>query len=283
MKFYKQPLLHFLLIGFSLFLVFEYSGSWRDTSGKTIVVDRAALLTHLQYRSKAFDNERFDTMLDQMPEPERVALINEYVREEALYREALALGMDGNDYIIKRRMIQKIEYLARGFEVKALDDAGYRAYYEEHRDDYAIEATLTFTHVFVSADRHADAEGLAGTLLEQLVKDSTAFSDATQFGDSFVYNRNYVDRTEPLVASHFGTTFAAALFELEADFWQGPVRSAYGYHLVLLTDRKPAGFAEFEAVAGQVAFDAERVHSLNRTEQAIDRIIDSYQIDVLLE
>src|SRR5690606_15059644 len=110
----RQPLLHFLALGVLLFALYD----WRvgdapesDASARHIVVTREALLDFIQYRARAFDDAAAVAQLDSMSAEQREALIDEYVREEALYREALALGMEQGDYIIRQRLVQKVEFL----------------------------------------------------------------------------------------------------------------------------------------------------------------------------
>ena len=113
MKLVREPLVHFLAIGIGLFVLYEFvAPADASLDSKTIVVDRNALLTFIQFRSKAFNPEVAAERLDALGERELELLINDFVREEALHREAIALGMDKNDYIIKRRMIQSIEPVA---------------------------------------------------------------------------------------------------------------------------------------------------------------------------
>ena len=124
---YKQPLFHFLLLGLLLFLIFDLTATTRPAAGKTIVVDREKLLTHLQFRSKSFDTGQLETTLETTLEtlsPEkRSALIESYVQEEALYRESLSFGLDVNDYVIRQRLIQKVEYLASAAQPRAYNAA----------------------------------------------------------------------------------------------------------------------------------------------------------------
>ena len=116
-SFLRQPLLHFLLIGLGLFLIFDLvSGDRPDADQRVIVVDREALLTLLQFRIKAFEPGVAASRLDAMSEADLERLVDDYVREEALHREALALGMDVNDHIIKRRLIQKVEFITNSFQ-----------------------------------------------------------------------------------------------------------------------------------------------------------------------
>jgi hypothetical protein len=109
-KFLREPLVHFLAIGIGLFVLFDLvAPEESNLDSKTIVVDRDALLTFVQFRSKAFNPEVAAARLDALGDAELSMLIDDYVREEALHREALALGMDQNDYVIKQRLIQSLD------------------------------------------------------------------------------------------------------------------------------------------------------------------------------
>ena len=121
-KMLRDPLVHFLVFGLGLFVLFELVAS-DDAAydSRVIDVDRDALLTFVQYRSRAFQPHAAAARLDGMSEEELDRLISDYVREEALHREAKALGVDKNDYIIKRRIIQSIEFITDGFVTAAVD------------------------------------------------------------------------------------------------------------------------------------------------------------------
>jgi hypothetical protein len=131
-KIVKEPLLHFLALGLGLFVLFDLVAS-DDAAydGKVISVDREALLTFVQYRSRAFEPRMAGERLDSMPDDEFDRIVGDYVCGEALHREALALGMDKNDYIIKRRMIQSIEFITEGFATAAVEisDENIEAHY----------------------------------------------------------------------------------------------------------------------------------------------------------
>ncbi|MBL6691126.1 MAG: peptidyl-prolyl cis-trans isomerase [Pseudomonadales bacterium] len=284
MSLFKQPLLHFLVLGALLFVVFEMTAGSGAESDTTIVVDRDRLLEFMQFRSKAFDAERFDYILENMPDDRRQELINEYVREETLYREALALGLDANDYIIRQRLVQKVEYLARGFDTPSeVDEA---AFYQENRDRYLVPASATFTHVFVSFDNHPTrdaAREVASALYKELIAKAVTFSGALSYGERFAFHKNYVDRSQEFIASHFGQAFADELFTLPLQVWSPPVESAYGLHLVMISKRSEARTAEFDEVAQNVRFDAEQAAMRERTEEAIREITGRYDVVVKLQ
>jgi len=287
-KLLKDPLTHFLVAGLSLFLIFNLVApdDVLKNDPNTIVVDRDAILTFMQYRAKAFDKERFEAMLDAMPENDLQLMIDDYVREEVLHREALALGLDVDDYVIKQRMIQKVEFLARGFAeaISDLDELQVRAYFEENKGVYYIQPYVTFTHVFFDRERH-DEDKLAALAKNQLVVLNTGgvvFSDAVKHGERFPYHVNYVERTPDYVASHFGAKMADSIFKIEADMttWHGPYQSPYGLHLVLVTKNVPGRTPELEEVFERVQQNAIRAAIYERTELAISEILKSYEVKV---
>lgn len=286
-KLIREPLLHFLAIGVVLFVVYGFVAP-EDTNfdARTIVVDRDALLTFVQFRSKAFNAEVAAARLDAMSDSERKLLIDDFVREEALHREALTLGMDVNDYVIKQRLIQSIRFITNGFVTAAVavSDEDVAEYYEANRDDYYVDPYVTFTHVYFSSDRHGaeQALALATDKLIQLNEERVPFSESTRHGDRFLYNVNYVERTEEFVASHFGRQLAADVFAVPPDDtqWYGPFESAYGYHLVLVSKRTEGHYPDLAEIEEGVRDDALREVINEQNALAEQAIVDTYDVRV---
>ena len=284
-KLLKEPLLHFLLIGIGLFVLFEIvAGDTDEYDSRVINVDRDSLLTFVQFRSRAFEPSAAASRLDAMSAEELDRLIDDYVREEALHREALALGMDKNDYVIKRRMIQSIEFVTNGFVTAAVEvsDDDVQEFYEANREDYFIEPYVTFAHVFLSAedrDRGEIAEA-AGMLLAELNANQVPFSHAPRYGDRFPYFVNYVERSPDLVASHFGAGMAEKIFSLQPsdNTWRGPFESAYGFHAVMLVRKSEGRYPALEEIADTVREDAEREAIESLQNEAIQAIVDMYEV-----
>ena len=285
MKLLRDPLVHFLAIGLGLFVLFDLVASDEAAyDSKVINVDREALMTFVQYRMRAFEPKAAAARLDNMPEDELERLINDYVREEALYREAKGLGMDKNDYIIKRRMIQSIEFITDGFVTAAVEvtDADVVEHYEANREDYYISPFVTFTHVFIDGERHSrdNAYALANAKLEELNRDQVQFSDAPRHGDRFPFFVNYVERDPQFVASHFGPNMTRAVFELEPSTlaWLGPYESEYGLHLVMLAKKAEGRYPELDEVEDSVRNSAEREKIAAQKSKAIQAIVDTYEV-----
>ena len=281
----RDPLVHFLAAAFGVFVVFDLvADDERGQDAREIYVTRENLLTYMQYRARAFDPDRFAEVYRGLSQADRDGLVEEYVREEALYREAKALQLDRNDYIARKRMIQQLEFIAQGYfdPESSLSDAELESYFEQHRPEYDQPATVTFAHVFFSNDRHGREEALAmaGRKLAVLNAEEVAFHEAMQHGDRALYHVNYVQKEIDLVGSHFGSEMACALFEMEPDetVWRGPLRSPYGSHLVLLIRQRPASSPAFEEVRPRVEADAMAAMQRERLRTAVDAIVSTYRV-----
>ncbi len=286
-KLIRQPLIHFLLIGATFFGLFQLAAD-EGVDGKTIVVDESALMTYFQYRSKAFNPEIFRAKMASMSEEELQRLIEEYVREEVLFREAAAMDLDKDDYIIKRRMIQKIEFISQGIAetVAELTTQDLEQYYEDNKDKYYLQPFATFTHVFFEQDKWGEStEKMAQAELAFLNANNVPFSAAVSRGDRFYYHTNYVDRDPEYVASHFGALMANAIFAAQASDsqWIGPLQSEYGYHLVMVTTNEPGRYPDISEVERRVTDDAQRALMEKQNEAAIQSLVDKYEVRVVLE
>ena len=286
----REPLLHFLLAGALLFIWYEMSGA-ADAEAQdpsVIEVDREALLAFMQYRASAFEPELFRARLDAMPAGELRALVEDYVREEVLYREALAMAMDEGDYIIRQRLVQKLDFLLEDAARQAPDPdaATLAAFHQARREDYRVDAAYTFTHIFFDAEKRGwdEARAAALALLESGETASLAFTDAGRYSDRYPFLQNYVERTRDYVANNFNDDFVAALDAIEAPGrqWRGPFASRYGYHLVMLRERTEPYIPELPAVRERVLEDYRFESMLRAREAALDRLISEYEVDVNL-
>lgn len=289
-RFLKEPLLHFLAAGLGLFVLFGLvNPGERNADPNVIVVDDDALLTFVQYRIKAFNPKLAEQKLNSLNDDELQALINDYVREEVLHREALLLGLDKDDYVVRRRLVQKLEFITEGIAetTATVDDAALRRYFEANQTDYYVEPYITFTHIFFQTEERPreQARALAEKKLRELNRDGVLFSDAPKHGERFLYHLNYVERTPDYIASHFGPPMAAALFELEPNdlLWKGPYDSPYGVHLALVTSNEPGRVPKLVELEGRVREDALRAKTRGETEAAIDAIVEAYDVRIEYE
>jgi len=287
-KFVKDPILHFLVAGLALYILASVMSGpeAQPAEEKQIIVGRDSLLTYMQYQSNAFDSATFAAALDGMDEQRLQQLIDAYVSEEVLYREAAALGLEHIDYIIRQRMVDKMRFLLSDLSAEEAtpDDAALQAWLNDNLTLYRIQPSATFTHVFVDSSNSdkTQAQERANALLQQLNANKTGFNDAAELGDRFPFLRNYVERTIGFAAGHFGNDFAQALQQLipSETQWQGPLQSAYGYHLVLLTALIPPRDPSLEEVRTDVARDYNASKAEERLSQMVEAVRAQYQISV---
>jgi hypothetical protein len=278
----KDPLTHFLAAGALLFIIASAaapSGESKDA----IVVDRDALLSHVQFRSKAFEPGAAAALLDGMSDEARAKLVEDFVREEALDREAIALGLDAGDYVIRQRRVQKVEFLAEAAATTPDPTAEeVAAYYAAHEERYRSPAAATATHVFVSSKNRprTEAKAAAAALLDRLRADGARFEDAPRYGERFLFHKNYVDRTDDYIRSQLGEEAAAAIFDLATPLqeWRGPFSSDYGEHLIFVTARTPARLAPLGEIEDVVRADAAEERRQAAIDAAIDRIVARYRV-----
>ncbi len=189
------------------------------------------------------------------PSPEEMrSLIDARVREEILYREALAFGLDKDDTIVRRRMAQKMEFLFE--DVAALREPTadeLRAWFERNAERFTLAPRATFRHLYFSPDRRgASARDEAARALQKVAGKPMGSPEATALGDPFMFQDYYGDRAPDDVARTFGPGFARALFQLTPGAWAGPIESGYGWHLVWVDAMTPARVPAFDEVEPDV-------------------------------
>ncbi len=285
---FRDPLTHFAGVGLALFLLFSaIGGIGEETQGTDIHVDRNTMLTYIQYQTRNFDRDMAERRLAALSPTDQARLVDEFLREEVLYREGLALGLDADDYVIRRRLIQKVEFLAEGFADAGanLTEEELRTFFVENKTDYFVPPTVTFTHVFFDRTKHdGQEETRARETLLRLNEQSVPFADAPKYGDRFPFHVNYVAREKAFVASHFGAPMADSVFALmpadEGERWMGPFRSEYGAHLVMMTARTEGQEAVFEDVQSRVTEEARRHRLAESMDRAVENIRAGYTITV---
>ncbi len=266
----STPLVIFLVLGGAVFALDRWRGA-DDASTRTIEIGELQL---------AGIRERWQAQWDRPPtEAELRGLVNDAVREEILYREALRLGLDRDDTIVRRRLAQKMTFMLEdGVAVDPPEESAVADYYAANPDRYREPRRTTFAHVYLSQDRRADPDADVAAILDQLTSGSPNLW--RRLGDPFMLLREYADRSDQEIAELFGGDFASALTELSPGGWHGPVRSAYGVHLVRIAARSEARQLPLEAIRERVIQDlvADRRRKLNQT--AFDELRAQY--DVLL-
>ncbi|MEO0998496.1 MAG: peptidylprolyl isomerase [Pseudomonadota bacterium] len=282
-RWYRDPLIGLLLAGSLLYGLYALVRPDDDTT--RIVVDRAGLLDYVQYRQRRFDSTAAAAGLDALTATELAQLIDDYVREEALVRHARSLGLHETDFVIRQRLLQKVEFVARGVGevLPEPGDGELEAWYSARKDDYRRDATASFVHVFVAAgEDFASSQERAAALLAELNAQGVSAQEAAALGDRFPYHGRYAQRAPAEIAAHFGDAFAAAVTGLSPDAarWQGPLESRHGHHLLLLTAARPAHTPAFTEVADEVAYDWRKAAEAARLDALTREIVEQYRVVV---
>jgi len=220
----REPLAHFLAIGALIFALYALVGD-RNRDPAAIVVGQGQIDTMTAL---------FERTWRRAPTPEEVkTLIDGYVREEVLYREGVAMGLDRGDQLIRRRVAQKLEFLAESMNgVPEPSEAALQAYLDGHRERFASPVRVTFRQVYLGTTADAGTTRLLAQL-NKLGDSDTAggMGRPTQLDAR-------MDLAPPTdVARAFGGRFAQALAAMPAGSWTGPIASDYGLHLVLVSER----------------------------------------------
>ena len=189
------------------------------------------------------------------PTPEQMrSLVDMRVREEILYREALALGLDKGDTIVKRRLAQKMEFLFE--DVSALREPTrdeLKAWFEKSSGRFALPPRASFRHLYFSPDRRgARAREDAARALDTLRGKPATAQEGAELADPFMFQDYYGDRSFEEMAKLFGPRFAQALLQQQSGSWQGPIESGYGWHLVWVDSLTPSRVPAFEEVEAEV-------------------------------
>src|SRR5690349_17616164 len=210
----------------------------------------------------------------------RDARIEEHVKEEILYREALALGLDKDDTIVRRRLAQKMDFLAEDVATPREPAPGeLEAWFAQNQSRYASEPLVTFHHLFFSSDkRGADAEMQASKQLAAL--GAGVSHKGAAGGDAFMFQQAYTEETQDRIARVFGTKFARNVFKQKTGGWYGPIESGYGWHLVWIDALTSSPPPAFDAVVQQVKEDWRAEQRARQKQATLDGLRARYEIVV---
>ncbi len=265
---WREPALHFVIIGAGVFAL----DAWKHPRSSPLDVEVSASYV----RGLSEDHMR---RYGRAPTRDELrAEVDRFVREEVLYREALSMGLERGDLIVRRRLVQKMEFFLEDVAPpRAPTDAELRAYLTAHADRYAAPPRLSLRHVFFDRGRrgdHLDADAHAS--LARL----SAGADPAAEGDPFVSGATLTDVERARVEADLGATFTRAAESAPLDAWSGPAESPYGLHLLRVTSRTAGRARTLDEVRDRVASDwrDEAREAANRASYR--RVADRYRVRV---
>ena len=241
----REPLLHFILLGAALFILFYQVAEPEVVSDNRIVITEADIDRMITL---------FERKFHRLPTRQELnGLVEAQIREEVLYREALVMGLDQDDTIVRRRMAQKLEFLFTDL-ADATDpaDAELQRFLSDNPDKFIEPARSSFIHVYFNDSERADTAETDAQQLLAVLNSNQESVDLANAGDPFMFGYTFDRQSEHQASRMFGNEFARALDTLTAGAWHGPIVSAYGLHLVFIKEREDAWLPALDEIRDSV-------------------------------
>lgn len=270
-----EPLVHFFVIGALIYTAYAYTGGQvMEDDSKRITVT-AGEITWLEDTWK----KRWRRAPTQK---ELQGVVRQFLRERVLAREATAMGLDKDDVVIRRRLAQKLEYLSQDLLGGGTpSDEALAAFFAENAKAYEAPAVLTLTHVFFDPDKRGEqALAEAKTQKPVLANLKVAPEEVRDYGDPFMLQSYYPERTYAELVKLFGGGFVKTLSGLSVGEWHGPVLSGYGVHLVYIHHRQEARPAKLEAVKDRVLRDWREKRRKALSEKYLSGLLERYDVSI---
>ncbi len=261
----REPLLHFLLGGAGLFLLFNYVSDPESERDDQIIVTSGQIEHFVTLFVKTRQRVPTDVELR--------GLVDNYILEEVLYREALGIGLDKDDSIVRRRLRQKIEFLLDDLTLVEPADADLQQLLDNEPDRFRLDARISFAQVYLQEESRAAADSTLAML-------QNGVDDPSQLSDSYLIAYQFDDVTEAVVGAQFGDAFKTALFELETGQWTGPVDSPYGLHLVRIEQIVPGTVPALADIRAEVEREWLVDFRASAQQEIIDQMKAKYTVTV---
>jgi peptidyl-prolyl cis-trans isomerase C len=277
MRLLRDPFIQFLLVGGLVFVVYSFARPSGDGDiDKRIRIDAATQQWLHSNFAKQF--RRPPTRL------EMGALIRRYTTNEVKYREALTMGLDNRDSIVRRRMMQKFDFLFGNAAATTVpDDQVLNDWYAKHGEAFHLSPRITFQHVWFSPDKRGDsAREDAAAALAEIDGGKDAKKDPTKLGDPFPFDTEFDDATFVEVRRVLGEEFSQRMFEVDAagHGWIGPFKSGLGYHLVQIKKRIEGAQPPLEQIRDDVLAIWRQQESERMLADMIAKLQGQYDVEL---
>jgi hypothetical protein len=268
----REPLAHFLVLGALIFGAFKFISRETIEPGKILIT---------QGRIESLETAFSRTWRRPPTATELAGLIRDYVREEVFAREAVTLGLDKDDTIIRRRLRQKLEFVSEDVAAHAEPtEEQLRAYLQAHPDTFRGDRRFTFSQVYFDPQRRgANLRRDAAHVLAQLGRSGAKVDPAT-LGDSLMLESEFKALPASEVVKQFGEKFAAALGEMTTGQWQGPIESGFGMHLVLVSERTGGSLPALEDVRAAVRREWTNARRMEANEKFYQTLLQRYTVTI---
>ena len=269
----REPLVHFLLLGAALFLFFYWTGGSGGPGSDRIVIGPG----QVEHLATGFGR----TWRRPPTQQELKGLVDDYVREEMATREAISMGLDRGDTVIRRRLRQKLEFLVEdAAEAVPPTDAELLAWLEAHAETYRRDPQVAFRQVFLSLDSRGVAVEVDAKKLLKRLESLGPDADIERLGDSIMLPVEFELAPLTVASRMFGNDFAARLVEIEPGRWSGPITSGYGLHLVFVRQRIDSREPALDDVRNAVSRDLLTSRRKEQLERMYERLLERYTVVV---
>ncbi|MDH3947652.1 MAG: peptidylprolyl isomerase [Gammaproteobacteria bacterium] len=275
LKILREPLLHFLLLGAVFFLAYFWlNPSDQSSSDNQIHVSQNDIDRFVSIFQKQWNRKPTKQEMD--------GLVRAHLKEEILYREALALGLEKDDTIVRRRLAQKMEFLITDVVVPGeVEDKELMVFYQKHPERYTRAARMSFRHIYFNPDQRGERLlDEANATLSTLQATNAGVDVPEGYGDRFMLQLQYSQQSIDQIARMFGGEFADKLVEVTPGYWQGPIRSGYGVHLVYIQQRDAASIYPFSEVRERLKNDYLFDLRQTRNEEMLEKLKTRYEITI---
>jgi peptidyl-prolyl cis-trans isomerase C len=263
----SEPLVHFVAAGLVLFVASKLYGNEGGAHRIVITPQREAQLAN-----------RYAMQFGASPSPQTLSqLVEQEIEEEILFRRGVALGLDRDDEIVRRRVVQKMQFLLNDVQApREPQEAELSAYFDQHAERYTTPPRVTFSHVYISADQ---GENEARVRARQALERLTHGADASGLGDPFPDLLHFAAYEPEQVYRLFGRSeLASAAFAIPPSRWMGPYRSGYGWHLIRVESRQEARQPKFAEVRERVRTDYLLDEQARRNIAAFSDLAREYEV-----
>ena len=270
----KEPLLHFLLLGAALFIAYGLIAKPGSGGAPGKINVTAGQIEHLAAGfAKTWQRPPTDAELK--------GLVDDWVREEIATREAVAMGLDKDDSVIRRRLRQKLEFVSDDIAAQTKPtDADLNAYLQAHPDSFGVEPRITFSQVYLDPTKHGQHLARDAAQLLAKLQQAGGKADTSALGDSILLERSFQSAPTGEIGRQFGEKFAAALAGLAPGQWQGPIESGYGVHLVYVSERTAARAPALAEVRDAVQREWTNAQRLDGSARFYQELLKRYTVAI---
>jgi len=272
-KILKEPLLHFILLGLLFFGLYNVVNKQNDSDSVILIDD--------------FDMNNiiasWEMQWKRLPTDEELkSLVNQNIKQEIYYQEALKMKLDHNDEIIKRRLAQKMQFLSNDLAtISEPTDEELKKFYDANFEDYLTPSVYSFYQIIFSPDnRNNPKKDAEQTLLKF---DKSTIDEMKNKGDVLPFPFFFENKNSDEINRQLGLQFSDHLKSLKTNGWTGPIQSGFGYHLIYITDKTGPQIPDFEIVKNDLQRDFEYVNQKQLNEQLLQELKKNYTIQFDLD